>query len=163
VVSAQRQPRRQAAPQQAAPQQAPPESQKPPTINWGKCPQLEPKESDKTTKATILEGCLKSNPIPKNLTETSIENHQRTIAECALKRENWFSKSGTYRFSKAETEIKRKGLPKDIETQLVAHHKKCKTESEQKFPQKAKIIDLVQLYQACMDFHITETCGIKLE
>ncbi len=78
LVSAQRQqqPRRptnqnqQQAPPQPQPQ---PQPDKVPTIDWGKCPQLEPKESEKTAKATILESCLKLNPIPTNLTETAIE------------------------------------------------------------------------------------------
>jgi hypothetical protein len=76
LVSAQRQQqsRRPTNQNQAQPQPQPqPQPDKIPTINWGKCPQLEPKESEKTTKATILESCLKLNPIPKNLTETTIE------------------------------------------------------------------------------------------
>jgi len=160
----QQKPKRQSAQQRAAQPtpSAPPANEKPPTINWGKCPQLEPKETDKTQKAAVLEGCLKTHPIPKNLTESTIETHQKQIAECALKKENWFSKSGTYRFPKAEQEIKRKGLTKEIEASLIKQHNKCKGESETKFPRKTQIVDLVQLYQACMDFHITETCGIKL-
>jgi hypothetical protein len=41
-----------------------------------------------------------------------------------------------------------------VEAALVREHKKCKTESEQKFPQRAKIIELIQLYQACVSAYI---------
>ncbi len=79
AVSAQRQ-QQSRRPTNQNQQQVPPPQPQPqpqpdqvPTINWGKCPQLEPKESEKTAKATILESCLKLNPIPTNLTETAIE------------------------------------------------------------------------------------------
>jgi hypothetical protein len=79
---------------------------------------------------------------------------QKKIAECALKKENWFAKNGSYRFAKAEQEIKRKGLSKEVEAALIREHKKCKQESEQKFPQRAQIIELIQLYQACVSANI---------
>ncbi|CAG2121556.1 unnamed protein product [Medioppia subpectinata] len=126
---------------------------KPPTINWGKCPQLEPKDSEKRAKQAVLETCLQKHPIPANLTQQSIESHQKAIAECALRAEKWFTKAGNYRFSKAETEIRAKKLQKPIESQLLANHKNCESEAKREFP-KTQIIEQIQLYQACVR-HVT--------
>ncbi|CAG2167127.1 unnamed protein product [Oppiella nova] len=136
---------------------------KAPTIDWGKCPQLEPKDAEKRAKAAVLETCLARHPIPANLTQETIESHQKAIAECALRTEKWFTAKGNYRYSKAENEIKAKKLPKDVESALLAHHKNCESEAKREFASKERVIDQIQLYQACMDYHITSACGIQLK
>ncbi|XP_054157045.1 uncharacterized protein LOC128955402 [Oppia nitens] len=136
--------------------------EKPPTIDWGQCPQLAPKESERVAKARVLESCLGQHPVPQNLTQQTIETHQKSMAKCALKKEKWFSKSGSYRYSKAESEIKAKKLIPEMEKQLLSDHKKCESEAKQEFPKREAIVEQIQLYQACMDFHITKVCGIKL-
>lgn len=94
------------------PLQGPP---RPPTISWGKCPQLEPKEAEKKQKAEIIRTCLKSIPLPENITQESVEKHRTQVAKCALNAENWFTDDGNYRFEKAESEIKNKKLDSTIE------------------------------------------------
>jgi len=41
---------------------------------------------------------------------------------------------------------------KPIETQIVGHIGKCRTEAEKKFPDKQKFVDMVQMFQACVCF-----------
>ena len=75
--------------------------------------------------------------------------------------------------------MKNKKLNKEVESALLKQHKKCESEAKTTFGKKEQVIEMVQLYQACvsikglshtcsnhvssqMDFHITETCGIKV-
>ncbi|KAI2803705.1 hypothetical protein RDWZM_001635 [Blomia tropicalis] len=138
-----------------------------PTILWGTCPQLEPSETDKKSKAKILADCLKDFPIPEKVTEQTIAQHQKSIAECALKKENWFESDGSYKFSKAESEIKKKKLDSKMEAELLAAHSKCKGEAKEMFktPKVAggNNVEQVQFFQSCMDFHITKSCNIKIQ
>ncbi|KAH9366925.1 hypothetical protein HPB48_004831 [Haemaphysalis longicornis] len=108
-------------------------------VNWGKCPQLKPTEEEKTV----------------------ILKHREDVTTCALKAEGWFNKNGHYRFDRAKTEISNKKLPSDIQPQVIAKHDECKKEAEEKFPKN--FIAQVQLYQACMDHHISQLCGVKIE
>ncbi|KAH9405345.1 hypothetical protein TYRP_001193 [Tyrophagus putrescentiae] len=138
-----------------------------PVIVWGNCPQLEPSEEDKKSKAKVLQECLQEHPIPKEVTEESIGKHQANIAECALKKENWFETDGSYKFDKAASEIKKKNLSKSMEASLLTAHGKCKSESSEmaKEPKMkgAARVQQVQFYQSCMDFHITKACDIKIQ
>ncbi|XP_015791022.1 uncharacterized protein LOC107367785 [Tetranychus urticae] len=136
--------------------QGPPQ---PPQINWGKCPQLEPKESDKKAKADIISSCIKSIPLPENVTQESIEKHRTEVAICALNAENWFSADMKYRYDKAESEIRAKKLVSDVEPLVLRQHGECRKEAEGQFPSG---IAQVQLYQACMDYHISQICGITI-
>jgi len=145
----------------SAPQTAPV-----PVIIWGSCPQLEPSEEDKKAKAKVLEECLKQFPVPAQVNEETIGKHQKSIAECALKKENWFDKDGSYKFSKAKSEIKKKNLSKGMEKKLFAAHEKCQSEAKEMFKEPVakggNQVDQVQFYQSCMDFHITQACDIKI-
>lgn len=134
-----------------------------PAINWGKCPQLEPSDKEKMTKASVITKCLESTPLPTNITRDSVETHREQIAACALQSEGWFTPGGGYDFKKAESEIRNKRLTKTIEDQVVNYHKQCKEEAEQKYPtSKSTIIAQIQLYQACMDYFISDVCGIEV-
>jgi len=54
-------------------------------------------------------------------------------------------------------------LTKEIEEQVLSYHKQCKTEAEEKFPAiKKHVIAQIQLYQACMDYFISDLCGIEV-
>ncbi|CAG2168467.1 unnamed protein product, partial [Oppiella nova] len=48
--------------------QAQPPAPQGPQINWGKCPQLEPSEKEKSTKAQVITKCLETTPLPPNIT-----------------------------------------------------------------------------------------------
>lgn len=134
-----------------------------PQINWGKCPELEPSEQEKLAKAGVITKCLESTPLPGNITRESVEQHREQIAACALRAEGWFTSAGGYDFSKAEKEIKNKHLTKDLENQVLSYHSQCKTESEEKYPiTSSSIIAQIQLYQACMDYFISDVCGIEV-
>lgn len=154
------------APQKAAAQEAAPAVAPVPVIVWGSCPQLEPTETEKKSKAKVLEDCLKQFPVPKEVTEETIGKHQKSIAECALQKESWFEKDGSYKFAKAKGEIKKKNLSKAMEKKLMAAHEKCQTEAKDMFKapkiKGANMVDQVQFYQSCMDFHITQACDIKI-
>ena len=75
------------------------QAQAPPTIKWGKCPQLEPTAKDKMAKAKVLEACLKEHPAPteelfkKDAKKYEVQffEHQSGLASCALKKEDWVS------------------------------------------------------------------------
>lgn len=161
-----------------------------PVIIWGSCPQLEPSEADKKTKSDVLANCLKQFPIPAELTQEKINTRktsrllsilvlslnllfldQKSVAECALKMENWvsvwvkclypylsniivvnvqFEKDGSYKFSKAESEIKKKKLDSKMETELLKAHVTCRDEAKAKVTDKVKVVEQVQLYQACV-------------
>ncbi|XP_074600109.1 uncharacterized protein LOC141854363 [Brevipalpus obovatus] len=134
-----------------------------PTINWGKCPQLEPSNEEKVKKAAVITKCLEMTPIPKNITRETVEAHREQVAACALQMEGWFDKQGLYRFDKAEGEIKAKKLGNEIEGKVLAYHNQCKSEAEEKYPISSnQLIAQIQLYQACMDYFISEVCGIEV-
>lgn len=134
-----------------------------PTINWGKCPQLEPSGEEKVKKAAVITKCLEMTPIPKNITRESVESHREQVAACALQMEGWFDGKGLYRFDKAESEIKAKKLAGDIEVKVLGYHKQCRSEAEDKYPVSSnQLIAQIQLYQACMDYFISEVCGIEV-
>lgn len=153
-------------PQQPQPQFVPqqqPQQPPAPQINWGQCPQLEPTTTEKMKKAAVITKCLEVTPIPNNITRESVERHREQVAACALQMEGWFTPEITYRYEKAETEIKSKRLPGGVEAKVLAHHKQCKDEAEEKYPSSTKnIIQQIQLYQACMDYYISEACGIEV-
>ncbi|KAI1295637.1 hypothetical protein HDE_05370 [Halotydeus destructor] len=156
-------PQQQGQPQQ--PQFDPNQQQQPgaPQINWGQCPQLEPSSSEKMKKAAVITKCLEVTPIPQNITRESVERHREQVAACALQMEGWFTPEINYKYEKAETEIKSKRLPSAVEGKVLQHHGQCKGEAEEKFPSSTKnVIQQIQLYQACMDFHISEACGIEV-
>lgn len=146
-----------------APPQAPQGPPPGPQINWGKCPQLEPSEKEKLAKAGVITKCLETTPLPNNITRETVELHREQIAACALSSEGWFTKEGGYDFNKAETEIKNKKLNQEIEHQVLTYHRQCKAEAEDKFPTAQKhVIAQIQLYQACMDYFISDVCGIEV-
>lgn len=132
-------------------------------VNWNKCPQLEPSESEKSKKTQVITKCLQSAPIPSNLTRENVENHREQIATCALRVEGWFDEQGNYRYDKAESEIRGKKLESNIELQVLKFHVACKDEASKKFPREQnKLIDQVQFYQACMDYYISIVCEIEV-
>lgn len=92
-----------------------------------------------------------------------MEQHREQIAACALRAEGWFNHAGSYDYGKAEKEIKNKQLQKDLEVQVLSYHAQCKAESEEKYPSSSSsIIAQIQLYQACMDYFISDVCGIEV-
>uniref|UniRef100_A0AAN0LPK9 Odorant-binding n=1 Tax=Polyphagotarsonemus latus TaxID=1204166 RepID=A0AAN0LPK9_9ACAR len=133
-----------------------------PSINWGSCPQLEPKEEEKKEKAQIIKVCLEQVPVPKNITQQSVEVHRAEVAKCALQKEGWFNEHGEYKYEKAESEIKKKQLASQVEQQMLTQHSQCKQEAETKFTRVEEVIAQIQLYQACMDYHISQVCGIQI-
>lgn len=144
-------------------QQTPPPLPSGPAINWGKCPELEPSEQEKLAKASVITKCLENTPLPGNITRESVETHREQIAACALRAEGWFTAAGGYDFNKAEREIKNKRLQKELESQVLSYHAQCKSESEEKYPAaSSSIIAQIQLYQACMDYFISDVCGIEV-
>ncbi|RWS22631.1 hypothetical protein B4U80_07214, partial [Leptotrombidium deliense] len=157
-------PQQQGPPQQ---QQGPGGEQPPypgsPQIYWGRCPQLEPTMDEKVKKAAVITKCLETTPVPQNITQESVEVHREQVAACALQMEGWFNDKGLYKYDKAESEIKAKRLSKEIEERILSYHKQCKEEAEEKFPVSNKaLISQIQLYQACMDYFISDVCGIDV-
>lgn len=143
-------------PAQAA--QAPPR----PQINWGKCAQLQPSEAERTAKAQVIDQCLDKVPLPDvdTANDTVIQQHRQDVTTCALQQEGWFNSNGQYRFDRARTEIVNKKLASNVEPEVLAKHEECKKEAEEKFPKN--FVAQVQLYQACMDYHISQICGIQI-
>lgn len=134
-----------------------------PKINWGQCPQLEPSLQEKMKKANVITKCLEVTPIPQNLTRDTVERHREAVAACALQMEGWFTPEITYRYEKAESEIKSKRLPAQVENKVLGYHSQCKQEAEEKYPHSTQtVIHQIQLYQACMDYFISEACGIEV-
>lgn len=132
-------------------------------VNWNKCPQLDPSESERAKKTQVITKCLQAAPIPQNLTRENVENHREQIATCALKVEGWFNEAGSYKYDKAEAEIRSKHLEPSIELQVLKFHVACKDEANKKFSQpQEKLIDQVQFYQACMDYYISIVCEIEV-
>ncbi|XP_053200418.1 uncharacterized protein LOC128385566 isoform X2 [Panonychus citri] len=135
-----------------------------PSINWGKCPQLEPTNEEKIKKAAVITKCLESTPVPVNITRETVELHREQVAACALRMEGWFNGQGLYRFDKAENEIKAKKLIGEVEEKVLSFHRQCKEEAEDKYPVSSnQLIAQIQLYQACMDYFISEVCGIEVQ
>lgn len=135
-----------------------------PTINWGRCPQLEPTNEEKIKKAAVITKCLESTPVPVNITRETVELHREQVAACALRMEGWFNGQGLYRFDKAENEIKAKKLTREVEEKVLSFHRQCKDEAEEKYPVSSnQLIAQIQLYQACMDYFISEVCGIEVQ
>ncbi|KAH9418646.1 hypothetical protein DERP_003972 [Dermatophagoides pteronyssinus] len=122
------------------------------------------KKDEKLAKANVITKCLETTPLPTNITRESVEQHREQIAACALRSEGWFTQQGGYDFSKAEKEIKNKRLQEDLENQVLNYHSQCRVESEDKYPTStnSSIIAQIQLYQACMDYFISDVCGIEV-
>ncbi|KAH8033616.1 hypothetical protein HPB51_014884 [Rhipicephalus microplus] len=114
-----------------------------PEINWGKCPQLQPSKEERQQKALVIDTCLEKVPLPD------------------VEHANEFNKNGQYRFDRARTEILNKKLAADVEPKVLAKHDECKKEAEEKFAHQ--FVAQVQLYQACMDYHISQICGIQIQ
>ncbi|KAH6944417.1 hypothetical protein HPB50_002974 [Hyalomma asiaticum] len=134
-----------------------------PEINWGKCPQLQPSKEERQQKALVIDTCLEKVPLPdvEHANETVIQQHREDVTTCALHSEGWFNKNGQYRFDRARTEILNKKLAADVEPKVLAKHDECKKEAEEKFAHQ--FVAQVQLYQACMDYHISQICGIQIQ
>lgn len=134
-----------------------------PQIDWGKCPQLKPTEADKEQKRLVIQKCLEQNPPPALETVTDpkqIDDHRELVTTCALNTEGWFNEDGSYKFERAKTEIESKKLDSQVEKNISTRHEECKDEAVKRFPKG--YIQQVQLYQACMDYHIAEICEIEL-
>ncbi|GIY18324.1 uncharacterized protein CDAR_602131 [Caerostris darwini] len=134
-----------------------------PQIDWGKCPQLKPTEADKEQKRVVIQKCLDENPPPALETVTDpkqIDDHRELVTTCALKTEGWFNTNGTYKFDRAKSEIQSKKLDSQVEKSISQRHEECQNEAVKRFPDG--FIQQVQLYQACMDYHIAEICEIEL-
>jgi len=133
-----------------------------PAINWGNCPQLEPTETEKREKGEIIKVCLERIPLPENITQSTVEAHRAEVAKCALQREGWFTEHGDYKYEKAESEIKKKRLDAGVQQKILAQHQSCKQEATSKFAKTEETIAQIQLYQSCMDYHISQICGIQI-
>nr|ADK47399.1 immunogenic protein [Haemaphysalis longicornis] len=144
-------------------QNAPAAEPQRPDINWGKCPQLQPSKEERQQKALAIDTCLEKVPLPdvEHANETVIQQHREDVTTCALHSEGWFNKNGQYRFDRARTEILNKKLAAEVEPQVLAKHDECKKEAEEKFAHQ--FVAQVQLYQACMDYHISQICGIQIQ
>ncbi|KAG8183921.1 hypothetical protein JTE90_029027 [Oedothorax gibbosus] len=134
-----------------------------PQIDWGKCPQLKPSENDKEQKRVVIQKCLDQNPPPPLETVSDpkqIDDHREVVTTCALKTEGWFNADGSYKFDRAKSEIESKKLEAQVEKNISQRHKECQEEAVKRFA--GGYIQQVQLYQACMDYHIAEICEIEL-
>ncbi|XP_067139334.1 uncharacterized protein [Centruroides vittatus] len=133
----------------------------PPEIDWGKCVQLKPSTEEKEQKSKLIQECLKEYPPPAGeVTREQIDEHRDKIADCGLKKEGWLNDDGSYKFDKAEKELKDKKLDKPIEEKVINKHKDCQKEAAERFP--GNHAEQIQMYQACMDFHISKECGIQV-
>nr|7NYJ_A Chain A, Odorant Binding Protein 1 from Varoa destructor, form P3<2>21 [Varroa destructor]7NZA_A Chain A, Odorant Binding Protein from Varroa destructor, form P2<1> [Varroa destructor]7NZA_B Chain B, Odorant Binding Protein from Varroa destructor, form P2<1> [Varroa destructor] len=132
-----------------------------PVIEWGKCEQLKPSESERTSKAAVVDKCLQSLPLPdpEKATQQEIDKHRESVTTCALKAEGWFDDEGVYKFDRARNEIKNKKLDSEVEEAVLLKHDACQKEATEKHDD---YINQVQLYQACMDYNISQICGIKV-
>ncbi|KAF8786713.1 uncharacterized protein LOC129972215 [Argiope bruennichi] len=136
-------------------------AQEVPEVNWGKCPELEPTPEEQRSKGEVIQQCLEKNPPPAegaSLTQEQIDKHRETITTCALKTEGWFGADNKYNYQRAKKEIQSKKMKP--EAQILAKHDECSKEAQDNFADNP--IAQVQLYQACMDFHITKICEIKI-
>lgn len=73
-----------------------------------------------------------------------------------------FTGSMTYNYAKAEREIKAKKFDPDVEEKVLAYHESCRDEAQDKYSNAFQIIGQIQLYQSCMDFYISQVCGIEV-
>lgn len=57
-------------------------------------------------------------------------------------------------------------MKKDVEaglkTKIMDQHKQCKQQALEKFPATSSVIEQVQFYQSCMDFHVSQICNVKI-
>jgi len=145
-----------------AQQQHAPQQPARPQIDWGKCPQLQPSENERQQKALVIENCLKSVPFPQNqnVTDEVVVKHREEVTTCALKTEGWFDQNGFYKFDRARNEIINKKLSQDVQKIVLEKHDACQKEAVDKFP--SQYVNQVQMYQACMDFHISQICSIQV-
>ena len=67
-----------------------------------------------------------------------------------------------FRYEKAENEIKKKQLNPQVEQAMLQQHSQCKLEAESKFSKIDEVIAQIQLYQACMDYHISQVRGFPI-
>nr|XP_042908890.1 uncharacterized protein LOC107439531 [Parasteatoda tepidariorum] len=114
-------------------------------------------------KRIVIERCLDQNPPPPLETVNDpkqIDDHREVVTTCALKFEGWFNADGSYKFDRAKSEIESKKLEKQVERNISRRHQECQQEAVKRFP--GGYIQQVQLYQACMDYHIAEICEIEL-
>ncbi|GFS31364.1 odorant binding protein [Nephila pilipes] len=114
-------------------------------------------------KRVVIQKCLDENPPPALETVTDpkqIDDHREIVTTCALKTEGWFNTNGTYKFDRAKSEIQSKKLDAQVEKSISQRHQECQDEAVKRFPDG--FIQQVQLYQACMDYHIAEICEIEL-
>lgn len=135
-----------------------------PIIDWGKCPQLAPTDEQRKVKTEIIKQCLESNPLGSadQLNAAAVEKHRIKLGECALNKEDWFNADKTYKYDKAEEELNKKDVEASIKTKVLEQHKQCKQQALEKFPATASVIEQVQFYQSCMDFHVSQLCSIKI-
>ncbi|KAG9509142.1 hypothetical protein GZH46_02349 [Fragariocoptes setiger] len=136
-----------------------------PIIDWGKCPQLAPTEQQRKQKTDIIKTCLELNPLnatQEQLNAEMVEKHRIKLGECALKKEDWFNADNTYKYDKAENELKRKDVEASIKSKLLEHHEMCRKQAVEKFSTDKVIIEQVQFYQSCLDYHASNLCGIKI-
>ena len=68
----------------------------------------------------------------------------------------------TYDYNKAEREIRAKKFDPDVEEKVLAFHESCRDEAQDKYSNAFQIIGQIQLYQSCMDFFISQVCGIEV-
>ncbi|GFQ78660.1 odorant binding protein [Trichonephila clavata] len=144
-------------------------------IDWGKCPQLKPTEADKEQKRVVIQKCLDENPPPALETVTDpkqIDDHREIVTTCALKTEGWFNSNGTYNLTghslksslRNRHSVEKRFLCNStelyVEKSITQRHQECQDEAVKRFPDG--FIQQVQLYQACMDYHIAEICEIEL-
>lgn len=61
-----------------------------------------------------------------------------------------FEKDGSYKFSKAEGEIKKKKLSSEMESALLKAHVECQASAKATVTDKTKVVEQVQLYQVCV-------------
>lgn len=74
-----------------------------------------------------------------------------------------FSGGAAYNYSKAEREIRSKRLQPEIEQKVLQFHENCKNEAQHKYANPVQIIAQIQLYQACMDYFISDVCQIQVQ
>nr|ACD11898.1 hypothetical protein [Isometrus maculatus] len=150
-----------AARAQQGPPPPPPGPRGPPAIDWGKCPQLKPSDGEKEQKSKLIQECLKEFPPPTGeVTREEDEQHRDKIADCGLKKEGWLKEDGGYKFDKARKELAEKKLDKEVEETVLKKHDDCQKEAETEFAKD--VTRQIPMYQACMDFHISEVCGIRV-
>lgn len=135
-----------------------------PIIDWGKCPQLAPTDEQRKQKTEIIKQCLEATPLATGdqLNAEAVEKHRIKLGECALNKEAWFNADKTYKYDKAEEELKKKDVEAPIKTKVLEQHDQCKKQAIEKFPATAAVIEQVQFYQSCMDFHVSQLCNIKI-